>query len=69
MELAARDYPEYVVEFDDYNNSGDDPMSLTTLLQGAPHLLPMLSYHTGVISGHCDLLNDVGSSSFGLKEL
>ena len=66
-ELAARDYPEYVVEFNNYNITGDNTMPLTTFLHGAPPLFPMLLYKSGVISGRCDLLNDVGS--FDLKEL
>ena len=48
--------PKCGVEFNNYIITGDDPMSLTKLLQGAPHLILILWYQSGVISGHCDLL-------------
>ena len=35
--LAAKGYPEFVVEFNNYSiNADDDPMSLTSLLHGVP---------------------------------
>ena len=30
--LAAKDWPEFVVQFNTYKISGDDPMSLTSFL-------------------------------------
>ena len=36
--LAAKGCPGFVVEFNTYNISGDDHMSLTYLWQGAPHI-------------------------------
>ena len=36
--LAAKSCPGFVVEFNDYSINLDDPMSLTSLLHGAPQL-------------------------------
>ena len=36
--LVATGCPEFVVEFNNYSINVDDPMSLTSLLHGAPHI-------------------------------
>ena len=36
--LATKGCPAFVVEFNNYSIKVDDPMSLTSLLHGEPHL-------------------------------
>ena len=36
--LSAKGCPGFIVEFNNYSISGDDPMSLTSLLHGAAHI-------------------------------
>ena len=42
--LAAKGYPGFVVVFNTYNISGDNPMSFTLLLHGAPEFDSTLLY-------------------------
>ena len=43
VHLAAKDYPEFDVEFDKYSIIGDESMSHTSLLQGV-HQICFLQY-------------------------
>ena len=36
--MAVKGYPRFVVEFNNYSISWDDPMSLTSVLHGVPQL-------------------------------
>ena len=55
--FAARDCPGYVVEFDNYSITWDDPMSANSVLQEVPKMLSL--------SPHADGSGRMGGCGYG----